>query len=312
MQFYLRSTDVNGCIPRLPGIQPNSQMLRRIRLDPDPGQEAAMSWFPLHSSTRRNCAGVATFALTFALTLEPFAQTPKSILAIGSYAQQPPVKVEETPHFNVSPEVEGDVMMAHQRYVAALDAYRQSPMDSAVIWNKMGIANHHMFNLKEAQRDYSQALKMKPSYPEALNNMGAVYYGLKDYREAERCYKKAIKINPKSAAFYSNLGTAYLAQHKYKKGSEAYRTALSLDPKVFDGDPTAKIAEIGPTHEMATLNYLLAKTYAEAGRKDEALLYLRKAFDEGFNDRKKLMGTKEFAILHDTPEFQHMVAERGN
>lgn len=270
-----------------------------------------MSWFRFQS-IRRSCAGVATLALTCALTLEPLAQTPKALLAIGSYAQQPPVKVDETPHFNISPELQGDVMMAHQRYIAALDAYRQGSMDSAVIWNKMGIANHHMFNLKEAQKDYSKALKLQPSYPEALNNLGAVYYGQKDYKEAEHCYKKAIKLNPKSAAFYSNLGTAYLAQGKYKKGSQAYRTALSLDPKVFEGDPTAKISEVGPTHEMAALNYLLAKTYAEAGRKDEALLYLRKAFDEGFSDRRKLLGDKEFAILRDTPEFQRMIAERGN
>ena len=149
---------------RLPGIQSKSQMLRRIRLDSGPGQEAAMSWFRFQS-IRRSCAGVATLALTCALTLEPLAQTPKALLAIGSYAQQPPVKVDETPHFNISPELQGDVMMAHQRYIAALDAYRQGSMDSAVIWNKMGIANHHMFNLKEAQKDYSKALKLQPLAP---------------------------------------------------------------------------------------------------------------------------------------------------
>lgn len=202
--------------------------------------------------------------------------------------------------------------MAHQRYVAALDAYRQGPVDSAVIWNKMGIANHHMFNLREAQRDYEKALKLNPGYPEALNNMGAVYYGQKNYRDAERAYKKALKLNSHSAMFYSNLGTAYLAEGKYKKGAEAYRTALALDPSVFDGDPAAKIAEAGPGKEMATLNYLLAKTYAEAGRKDEALLYLRKAIDEGFSDRKKLLEDKELAILRDTPEYQRLISEKRN
>jgi len=38
----------------------------------------------------------------------------------------------------------GRCMMARQRYVAAIDAYRQGPMDTAVSWNKLGIANHHM------------------------------------------------------------------------------------------------------------------------------------------------------------------------
>ena len=64
------------------------------------------------------------------------------------------------------------------------------------------------------------------------------------------------------------------------------------------------------THEIATLNYLLAKTYAEAGRKTEALLYLRKAISEGFNDRKKLLEDKEFASLRDVPEFQQLIADK--
>ena len=66
----------------------------------------------------------------------------------------------------------------------------------------------------------------------------------------------------------------------------------------------------GATHEIATLNYLLAKTYAQAGRKTEALVYLRKAINEGFNDRKKLFEDKEFVILRDVPEYQQMIAEK--
>ncbi|HLH33698.1 MAG TPA: tetratricopeptide repeat protein [Alloacidobacterium sp.] len=252
----------------------------------------------------------ATVAFTCFLAFDSAGQTPHSFIAIGSYAQQPPMRAEESPHFAISAEMQGDLLMARQRYVAALDAYRQGPSNSAVIWNKMGIANHHMFNLKAAENDYREALKLNPGYPEAWNNLGAVYYGEKKYHDAEHAYRKAIKLFPKSATFYSNLGTAYVAQGKYKKGAEAYHMALKLDPNVFNGDPAAKVAEAGPSREMAYLNYLLAKAYAEAGRKDEALYYLRKALDEGFSDRKKLLDEKEFAGLHSNPEFQQMMSER--
>jgi tetratricopeptide (TPR) repeat protein len=292
---------INGCAGRVP------KRSIAFRLNFVSEQEAAMSWFCSNFNLYR-CAGLIVCAISCGVQ----AQTPESFLAAASFAQQPPVRSEEPTHFTVTPELQGDVMMAHQRYVAALDAYRQAPMESAVIWNKMGVANHHMFNLKEAQRDYEKALKMKPAFPEAQNNLGAVHYGLKDYREAEHCYKKAIKLNPKSATFYSNLGTAYLAQGKYKKSGEAYRTALALDPNVFESDPTTKISEIGPSREMATLNYLLAKTYAQAGRKNEALIYLRKALNGGYCDRKKILGDKEFAVLHDMPEFQSMLSEPRN
>src|SRR5262249_27082285 len=102
------------------------------------------------SSPAHTFAGFAVFSLIFALGMQPLAQTPRSLMAMGSYAQQPQVKgIEEAPHFALSPEMQGDIMMAHQRYIAALDLYRQSPVDSPIVWNKMGIANHHMFNLRE-------------------------------------------------------------------------------------------------------------------------------------------------------------------
>jgi len=274
------------------------------------GPEEALMKALHFSLTSHTFAGVALAAVC-AFTWELMAQTPLSFLALGSYGQQTPVRVsEEMPRFEITPEMQGDILMAHQRYIAAITAYKQGPQDSAVLWNKMGIANHHMFNLREAQKDYAKALKLNPRYPEALNNLGAVYYGQKQFHEAERAYKKAIKLSPKSAMFYSNLGTAYLAEGKYKKGAQCYTTALALDPNVFDGDPSARIAETGPTHEIAILNYLLAKTYAQAGRKTEALIYLRKALDEGYSDRKKILEEKEFAILHDVPEFQRMVSDK--
>ncbi|HZU09428.1 MAG TPA: tetratricopeptide repeat protein [Pseudacidobacterium sp.] len=255
-------------------------------------------------------SGLAAAAFVCFLTFESAGQTPHSFIAIGSYAQQPPLRAEDAPRFVLSAEMQGDLLMARQRYIAALDAYRQGPSNSPVLWNKMGIANHHMFNLKAAENDYREAIKLDPKYPEAWNNLGAVYYGEKRYHDAEHAYKKAIKLSPKSATFYSNIGTAYVAEGKYKKGAEAYRTALMLDPNVFNGDPAAKVAEAGPSREMAYLNYLLAKAYAETGRKDEALYYLRKALDEGFSDRKKLLEEKEFAGLRDDPEFRQMMAER--
>jgi tetratricopeptide (TPR) repeat protein len=263
-----------------------------------------------HNSAVFHVSGITVVALACVLSSDSAGQTPNAFVAIGSYVQQPPLRAEESPHFAISAEMQGDLLMARQRYVAALDAYRQGPSNSAVIWNKMGIANHHMFNLKAAERDYREALKLNSKYPEAWNNLGAVYYGEKKYHDAEHAYKKALKLAPKSATFYSNLGTTYVAEGKYKKGADAYRTALDLDPNVFNGDPAAKIAEAGPSREMAYLNYLLAKAYAETGRKDEALYYLRKALDEGFSDRKKILEGKEFAGLRDNPEFQHLVAER--
>jgi tetratricopeptide (TPR) repeat protein len=209
----------------------------------------------------------------------------------------------------VSPETLGDLMMIHQRYLAAIEAYQRAPHDSALIWNKLGIAYQHMYALDIAKLQYEKALSLDPKYPEALNNLGTVYYGQQNYHKAESFYLKAIKLKPNCASFYSNLGTAYFSDHNYKRGMQAYRKAFTIDPQVFIGDPLERVAEMGPVEEQITLNYALARLYAEAGMVDAAIHYLRQAFMDGFNDNKKLMGDAGFAALRKTPQFRMLLTE---
>jgi hypothetical protein len=56
--------------------------------------------------------------------------------------------------------------------------------------------------------------------------------------------------------------------------------------------------------------FYLAEVYASSGRKNEALVSLRKALSNGFNDRKRLMEDKELASLRQTPEFQELMDEQ--
>ena len=210
---------------------------------------------------------------------------------------------------NLPPETHGDLLMIHQRYLAAVAAYQRGPKDSPVIWNKLGIAYQHMYALDFAKAQYEKALFLRPKYPEALNNLGTVYYGEKDYHKAEGFYRKAMRLKPNCASFYSNLGTAYFAEHKYKQGMSEYRRAFAIDPGVFINESVERIAENGPIEEQAQLNYELAKLYASAGNMEAALKYLRLAFIDGFDDRKKLMADKELATLRETPQFHLLLAE---
>jgi hypothetical protein len=59
------------------------------------------------------------------------------------------------------------------------------------------------------------------------------------------------------------------------------------------------------------MNYFVAATYARVGKQEQALIYLRKAMDEGFSDRKRLIEDKDFATLRTTPEFQHLLDQEN-
>ncbi len=182
---------------------------------------------------------------------------------------------------------------------------------SAVLWNKIGVAYHHMFALEQARKYYQLALSMNPNYPDALNNLAAVYHGQHEYKQAERTYKRALKYAPSSAITYCNLGTAYFADEKYKPGMEAYHKALALNPHIFDASQVQIVQETSTRRQLVAVNYYLAKTYATEGKMEEALTYLRRALEAGFHDRKQLMKDKEFASLRATPEFHQLMVEQN-
>jgi tetratricopeptide (TPR) repeat protein len=212
--------------------------------------------------------------------------------------------------YQLSPEAQGDLYVARHQYIAAVEAYRHAPLMSARTWVKIGVAYHHVFAMDEALKAYQTAIRLDPHYSDALNNIGAVYHGKRQYGTAIKWYKRALKYAPKTAAIYCNIGTTYFASHKYKDAEKAYGHAFALDPKAFEHDSNATIDEGSTREERLAQNYYLARTYARAGNHEQALQYLRKAFNEGFHDRRKLQGEQDFAMLRTTLEFKQLMAEQ--
>jgi tetratricopeptide (TPR) repeat protein len=209
----------------------------------------------------------------------------------------------------LSIETRGDIFMARKMYREAIDVFREDKSKNAVIANKIGIAYHQMQQLENARKSYEQAIRLKPDYAEAINNLGTVYYARKSFGRATRYYQRALKYAPKSASIYSNLGTAYFARKKYKEAMETYQTALKLDPNVFENHGSyGVLLEERSVEERAKFHFHLAKLYAQAGRNELALQYLRKALEEGFKDKKKMEEDADFQAMRDLPEFKELLA----
>jgi len=220
-------------------------------------------------------------------------------------APPPPKPVELTI------EQRGDLMMARKMFREAIDIYRKglSQPDNWILYNKIGIAYHHLMDFKSAKKNYDEALKKNRKYGEAQNNMGALYYAQKNYRRAIQEYQKALKLNPYSATIYSNLGTAYYARKNYDWAMQSYRYALSLDAMVFEQrGTTGSILQERSVEEQARFHYYLAKSYAQAGMPEYAMRYIRRCLEEGFKERERFLEEPEFAILKDLPEFQQLMA----
>ncbi len=247
---------------------------------------------------------VSAALITAALTTA--AQTTPNT---GLTAARPALESTVLPVTQPAPESLGDALMAHRRYQAAIEAYKQAPT-SPVVWNKMGIAYQMLFNLQDAMRCYKASLKLDAKSVNVLNNLGTVYDSMKQYRMAVKMYRKALKIDPKSGLVLKNLGTDLLAQHQYKKGWEVYKDALAVDPQIFDHSNGPRIENPASVQDRGAMNYYMAKGCVRAGKADRAVEYLRMAIDEGFTNPKKIAADQEFAGLRGVPAFDQLIAEQ--
>lgn len=224
--------------------------------------------------------------------------------ATGQSAPSPPPKPAL-----ISPEMRGDIFMARKMYREAVEAYLEGPPDNGVLLNKTGIAFHQMLDFADARKYYERAIKANPRYPEAINNLGTIYYAKKSYRRAINQYRKALRISPNSASIHSNLGTGYFARKDYKRAAEAWQQALALDPDVFETrNSRGVLLQERSVDERAKFHYYMAKMYAKSGSTERALLYIRKALEEGFKEKKKFEEDPEFVSLKELPEFKQLLA----
>jgi tetratricopeptide (TPR) repeat protein len=215
----------------------------------------------------------------------------------------------ETPKPALSAESRGDIFMARKMYREAIEAFSSGSPKDPVLKNKIGIAYHQLMQLDLAKKSYEQAIKLKPSYSEAVNNLGTVYYATKNYRRAISQYKKAIKLAPESASIHSNLGTAYYARNMLALATEEYKIAIKLDPEVFEHHSSyGSLLQERSVQDRAKYHYMMAALYAQDGRNELAIQYLRKALEEGYKERKKLPEDPAFAGLRELPEFKQLLA----
>jgi tetratricopeptide (TPR) repeat protein len=253
-----------------------------------------------------------TVAILVSTTAGLCAGQPPASQTTNSPPQNTSTTVRKTLALQEMPaEKKADILMARGEYAAAITAYQQSDLKSAIVWNNIGMAYHHLFALEEARKAYQQALTLNPRFAPAANNLAAVYYGQHEFRIAEHWYKKALKHTSESAVIYCNLGTAYFAEDNMKKGLKMYQKAFSIDADVFSPNRAAMVEGGGSREQRVAINYYIAQTFASAGKQEQALLYLRKAMDEGFRDRKRLIEDKDFAVLRTTPEFQKLLDQEN-
>jgi tetratricopeptide (TPR) repeat protein len=207
-------------------------------------------------------------------------------------------------------EERADIYVARKSYEDAVDYYyralKQANFANANVWNKLGIAYQQLQNYHASRKAYNQALRHQKDYAEPLNNIGTTYFMQDKYGKSVKYYLRALKLNPNSAYYHLNLGTSFFHMKKYKESVEEYRTALSLDPNIF-----AERSAFGTTVEARGADpeyyFYLGKVFASLGRADEAVRSLRRALEDGFKDRKRILNDPDFMKISQNPAYVELM-----
>lgn len=164
----------------------------------------------------------------------------------------------------------------NKHYDVAISLLRQivdtDPADFQA-WVELGTAYFTQKNFDEAEKAYTQGLKLKPDNPIALISFGRLRIAQKNFDGAIELLTQAVKVQPTSPQANYFLGEAYLQVKKGSLGVGYLNEAIRLDPA-----------------GMADAHLRLAALYNAAGMKDKAAAeyeqYLKQRPDDA--DRKKM------------------------
>jgi tetratricopeptide (TPR) repeat protein len=82
----------------------------------------------------------------------------------------------------------------------------------------------------EAIRHYQKAIDLAPDFYPARNNLGVHYMGKGDLKGAEAEFTQVIKVHQSDAAAYFNLGNVYYLTKRYDDAARTIQDGLRRDP----------------------------------------------------------------------------------
>ena len=148
------------------------------------------------------------------------------------------------------------------------------------------------FNPPASEKEFQRAIALDPNYATAhhwFSNSLLVTMGRFD--EAIKEGKRAVELDPLSLIINADLGSTLMVSRRYDDAIAQLRSTLALDPNFayahwnlgealyLKGDSTGAIAEYEKAASLDNdpeIQALLARTYAETGKKEQALEILRK------------------------------------
>ena len=205
----------------------------------------------------------------------------------------------------------------------------EAASDEAVQRNNLGASLLQQGKVDEAVAEFQKALALDPKYTAAHLNLGYAYDRKGQIDEAMAQYQKVIALEPGNVFAHNNLGVLYDKKGLYAEAIKEFEQVLQVDPSnatARDNLERAKSSkgiaqereerfaqarkevEARPNDPRAAYN--LGRLHASFGEKNQALEWLAKALELGFDDVKFLKDDPALVPLKDDPRFMGLLKGR--
>ena len=159
-------------------------------------------------------------------------------------------------------------------------------------------------HFRKAEAGYDAVLRRSPEDFETLYNRGRVRNQIGKYDEAIRDFdrvEEAIRGSGRAEQMggfvwgvYFNRAFSYFYQEKWEPAIADFLKSTKIDPD-YGGN--------------AVSFYNVACAYALQGKKDEALRYLKRSVEKGFDQFEHMENDEDLEILHDDPRFLEIIGK---
>jgi tetratricopeptide (TPR) repeat protein len=126
------------------------------------------------------------------------------------------------------PALKHALELAKQSVATLLAAYP----DSARAHQAMAENYYVLRRMQDAEKEYQEALKLRPGLPEAHLALGLVYAGAFQWPKAEEQFRQQVKLQPGNAEAAYRLGEALLEQGKAREARAELMRADQLMPEM--------------------------------------------------------------------------------
>jgi len=118
---------------------------------------------------------------------------------------------------------------------------------------------------EQAARQFNEAIRLNPQYPEPHNNLGTLHAQAGRFELAHAHFATAIKLNPRYAQAYNNLGVALFSQGFAREAAQQMAVAVRLAPRYAKAHLNLATALARLGQPQAACRHLLTAIHLDPG-----------------------------------------------